>query len=168
MGCDIHMYIEYKGKDSDSFRDFGGRINPGRNYYMFGILSKGVRVVNKDGIEPKGMPEYESLSYSTRNDYQNYISENEGDDCVTPERAAEWVKNGYSTYTDERKVFVSNPDWHSHSWLTRDEYKKALDIYYSHAKAIYNKEPEYEVVLACLNSFEENGYESRIVFWFDN
>jgi hypothetical protein len=42
MGCDIHAYVESKKPDSKTWWGFGGRINPGRNYRMFGKLA-GVR-----------------------------------------------------------------------------------------------------------------------------
>ena len=55
MGCDIHCYIEYKKKNDDHWRSFGGRINPGRNYTLFGVMA-GVRC---DGLlyPLRGFPE---------------------------------------------------------------------------------------------------------------
>ena len=46
MGCDIHLYIEYKNKKvafdgyKDSWHSFGKQINPGRNYAMFALMAK--------------------------------------------------------------------------------------------------------------------------------
>ena len=53
MGCDIHCYIEYKPAGSDDWSDFGGRINPGRNYDLFAKLA-GIR--NYDEITPIAKP----------------------------------------------------------------------------------------------------------------
>jgi len=119
MGCDIHCYIEYKPTGSDSWSDFGGRINPG---WM-------------------------------------YVCEPVGEGCCTPSRAEAWVERGSSRYKDAEKMFVSNPDWHSHSWLTTDEYASVVEG---------TGEPEYEAILAAMRSFEEGGAKARIVFWFDN
>jgi len=173
MGCDIHMYVEYKRSDNDreQFTNFGSRINPGRNYYMFGLLSKGVRSDNENGIEPKGLPPFKTLGYYTITDVSDFIvDENDNDESgyISKERAHEYIKKGYTTYTDESKTRVFASDWHSHTWLTRDEYKKQLEIYYQHPDSQQYKEPEYNVMLAILDSFEEQGFESRVVFWFDN
>jgi len=177
MGCDIHMYVEYKRKnDSDKqFRNFAGRINPGRNYFMFGLLSKGVRSDNEDGIEPKGLPEMDSLGYKTMQDARLYITDNasgEGDEC-TLEQALQWTENGrygrkiYNN-ADGKPTWVDHPDWHSHTWLTSAEYSTAIFKYNSNPQAVKYKEQEYEAILAVLNSLENNGYETRLVFWFDN
>ena len=39
MGADVDMYIQYKKKSDDDkwWWDFGGCIDPTRNYAMFGI-----------------------------------------------------------------------------------------------------------------------------------
>ena len=45
MGCDIHLYIEYKSKKTEfdgydyGWQSFGGRINHGRNYAMFSLMA---------------------------------------------------------------------------------------------------------------------------------
>lgn len=169
MGCDIHMYIEYRRKNqTGSFKSFGGRINPGRNYFMFGLLSKGVRVNHVDGFKPKGMPDFDSLGYESMDDNRLYISESGGEGSVTKETAERLVSKGLSIYTDERNVFVTHPDWHSHSWLTTEEYKSVLDKYNSHPDAYNHKEHEYEAILCAMEKFEEMGFDARIVFWFDS
>lgn len=169
MGCDIHMYVEYKRKEREDFYDFGGRFNPGRNYLMFGVLSKGVRCDLKNGFEVKGMPPYASLAFASRNDYTYYVTDEENNEerWVTRERADGWVDKGYSIYVDEKKHFISNPDWHSHSWLTTNEYEAAIDIYRENDVPTYPI-VEYKAILAAMKSLEEDGFEARIVFWFDN
>jgi hypothetical protein len=65
MGCDIHLYIEYKNKKvefdgyKDNWHDFGKCINPGRNYALFALMAD---VRNYDGqlpviVNPRGMPD---------------------------------------------------------------------------------------------------------------
>jgi hypothetical protein len=170
MGCDIHMYIEYADKNNDDvnrWRDFGKRINPGRNYAMFGILAK-VRSDTAFSFEPKGIPK--NLAYSSASDSRLFICESDDDRHCTPEQAERWVNNGSSKYIDDRHgkpTWVTHPDWHSHSWLTTDEYKQALEFYNKEYATKY-PEPEYQVVLTCLEKFTEMGFDARIVFWFDN
>jgi len=83
MGCDIHLYIEYKSKKTEfdgynpGWQSFGGSINPGRNYAMFGLMAN-VRNCYSDGklpvlVEPRGMPD--DAAYSTAGDTRIYISE---------------------------------------------------------------------------------------------
>ena len=207
MGCDIHLYIEYKSKKTEfdgydsGWQSFGGRINPGRNYAMFGLMAN-VRNCYSDGklpvlVEPRGMPD--DVSYTTMNDNRIYISDDEGEDYVSMETAKRWVKSGSSKFInnkDGNPTWVTQPDWHSHSWLTTSEFESILNKYleletgwhkerveehnkmverqniqpdsWAYAPPSINDEPEYQVVLASLKRFEELGYDARIVFWFDN
>jgi hypothetical protein len=207
MGCDIHLYIEYKSKKprydgrESNWASFGNRINPGRNYAMFGLMAN-VRNCYSDGklpvlVEPRGMPD--DVYYSTADDNRMYISEDECENYVTMETAEGWVKSGSSTFINNKEgkpTWVSNPDWHSHSWLTTSEfenvlnkylelesgwYKERVDTHYKmverlniqpsswmYAPLDMDIEPQYQVVLASLKRFEELGYDARIVFWFDN
>lgn len=210
MGCDIHLYIEYRSKKvehdgvKDSWLDFGGRINPGRNYALFALMA-GVRdYTNKIQlmVPPRGMPE--DPAYTSRNDNQIYISENEfsGERTVTMERAKGWVERGNSQFIfgksgdQDKPIWVTDPDAHTHSWLTTGEFETIFNKYLElesgwHKERIdehnkYIKEndikndswtfdppsmnigPEYQAVLASMKRFEELGYDARIVFWFDN
>jgi len=117
MGCDVHMYVEYKSKksESDYWRGFGNRINPGRNYWMFGLMSKGVRCEFKNSFMPKGMPD--NAGYCSENDNQLYISETgEEDGCCTLENAKRWEQNGCKIiYCNDKPTWVTHPDWHSHT-----------------------------------------------------
>lgn len=168
MGCDTHMYIEYRRKDNEekTWRDFGSRINPGRNYFLFGIISEGVRCETTFNFPPKGMPE--DAAYAARNDNRLYISEHEGDGNTTLQRAQKWVDSGHCKFInggDGKPTWVTHPDWHSHSWLSTAEFEKAMEFYRENG---HGTEPEYEALLASMKRFEELGYESRVVFWFDN
>lgn len=169
MGCDIHMYVEYKRKDQEHYCNFGGRINPGRNYYLFGLLCKGIRSDLNEGLPEKGLPD--KLAWASRSDSQLYITDaGEADDECSRENAERWVANGSSTYTDEEKKSVTHPDWHSHSWVTYEEFKQQYDIFNAKRQeegSTYT-EPEYDALLAALKSFHDEGYDTRIVFWFDN
>lgn len=160
MGCDIHCYIEYREKDSGRWRDFGGRINPGRNYAVFERMA-GVRG-DTAMFEPRGLPE--NISHASQNDSRLYITnDGAGDDECSKENADRWIKSGCSKLVDEK--WVTNPDWHSHSWLTAQELESAVDA----AQDKYGQSAqEYRAIIAAMRCFEELGYVSRVVFWFDN
>jgi hypothetical protein len=169
MGCDIHMYIEYKSKkrEDNSWFNFGGRINPGRNYFMFGILA-GVRCIVEGAFEKKGLPE--NLSFESKNGNYVYIYEDDkSENSCTLETAKSWEKSWGCKiiYTKDNVPYkVENPDWHTHSWLSVDEFEKAMEIYKS--KAEYSIYVKYEAILAAMKKLAEFDNEVRIVFWFDN
>lgn len=218
MGCDIHLYIEYREKNINNdkrksndisldWRSFGGRINPGRNYALFALMAD-VRNFHDQfpvSIPPRGIPS--DIAMSAGNDNKIYITDNPdafvGETTVTMDRAKTLVEDGSSEFvylnsdTDKNVPFwITNPDFHSHSWLTTvefanifDEYLKLESAWYQqrieeHAQMVnkldikpnswmfdpprLNIEPEYQIILASMKRFEELGYESRIVFWFDN
>jgi len=207
MGCDIHLYIEYKSKKTEfdgynpGWQSFGGSINPGRNYAMFALMAD-VRNYYSDGklpvlVERRGMPE--DAGYTATDDNRIYISETKSEDYVSMETANRWVKSGSSKFindNDGNPIWVTNPDAHSHSWLTTSEFESVINKYLEleagwhkvrveeHNKMVKEEniqtdswayappsmvdEPEYQVVLASLKRFEELGYDARIVFWFDN
>lgn len=204
MGCDIHIYIEYRNRkvEFDGYKhnwsSHGGRINPGRNYALFALMSD---VRNYDelpvSISPRGMPD--DAAYHATYDSRMYISEDCGENNVKMERAEAWVTSGSSKFIygkDGNPVWVTNPDWHSHSWLTTSEFENILNKYleletgwhnervkeheqfvkrqnvkpesWAYEPPSMNIEPRYQVVLASMKRFEELGYDARIVFWFDN
>ena len=203
MGCDIHLYIEYKSKDGydPAWQGFGGNINPGRNYAMFALMAD-VRNYYSDGklpvlVERRGMPD--DAGYTATDDNRIYISETKSEDYVSMETANRWVKSGSSKFindNDGNPIWVTNPDAHSHSWLTTSEFESVINKYleleagwhkvrveehnkmvereniqpdsWAYAPPSINNEPEYQVVLASLKRFEELGYDARVVFWFDN
>ena len=189
MGADIHMYIEYtykseiteyekhlsEGIEPDKlrnpyWRDFGGRINPGRNYIMFGILSEGVRYNTPNTFPAKGLPD--DLGWSSRDDAFLYITEKGGEEnTCTMEQALRWTQSGHRKLInsiDGKPTWVEHPDWHSHSWLTTEEYEKALEYYKDDKDNWGNPLIEYEAILAVMKSIESNGGVCRLVFWFDN
>jgi len=207
MGCDIHLYIEYKSKKTafdgynPGWQSFGGSINPGRNYALFSLMAN-VRNYYSDGklpvlVERRGMPDDAGISSLSDNRLLIYDSDEEG--CVRLERAKSWVESGSSKFinnNDGNPIWVTNPDAHSHSWLTTSEFESVLNKYleleagwhkerveehnkmvereniqpdsWAYAPPSINDEPEYQVVLTSLKRFEELGYDARVVFWFDN
>lgn len=173
MGCDVHMYVEYKDKDSEYWHGFGGRINPGRNYGMFAILAK-VRGSYPKSFSPKGIKDL-TLSYHCQDDYYLDISEDgKGDNETTLERALDWNKRYNSELvcgSDGKPYRVEHPDWHSHSWMNIKELTEAYKIYKKEEKKEYGTGSvpvEYKALLDLMKSLEKGGYDTRVVFWFDN
>lgn len=161
MGCDIHCYIEHK--QYDSWWLFGGRINPGRCYYFFTLVA-GVRGDKSECLFPvRGMPS--DADWQTKADNTTYVTELGSDEpySVSKKNAEEWVAAGYSKWVDTDHV--TQPDWHSHSWVTGDEWAKAIKEY---EKSGYKMNAEYYVMREILREFKKQGQECRVVFWFDN
>jgi hypothetical protein len=184
MGCDIHMYLEYTTKKelkeakktgkAPYWRDFAGHINPGRNYDMFGFISQGVRSNHKNGLPPKGLPPFEELGYYSRNDSVCYISDSPSENTVTLETAMRWAESGRLKIIKDRNdkpCWVEHPDWHSHTWLTTKEFETAINRYAKYCSSSeydFGAPIEYMALLSAMKTFEENGYVSRMIVWFDN
>jgi len=176
MGCDIHCYVQYKNKNEGDgwWSDFGGRIPPGRNYAMFGVLA-GVRVhFPPKHFDPKGVLPIEKQSWTVRDDLYLVITEDgKGHHEATLEDAKRWSRESQLIKNEEGKpIRVLHPDWHSHSWMTTEEYEKALKWYKEYAKidGITGGIPfEYKVILRLMKILEKNGKNDvLLVFWFDN
>lgn len=157
MGCDIHCYVEYKRPDWKTWSGFGGRINPGRSYYLFSKMA-GVRSSGEINpvVPPRGFPD--DCAYDATGDHYLFVTETEGERYCTAAQASRYVEHG-SQWKDDGKQFVTHPDHHSHSWLTPDEFAEAI------ADA---SNEEYRAILAAMRSFESQGCAARLVFWFDN
>lgn len=187
MGCDIHMYVEYtnKTRKEEDLKDskppywinFGGRINPGRNYTMFSVLA-GVRGRYKESFVPKGKIPMDEMGWGSRDDAYIYISNEplEGEYSINEEKALEWEKRGYEVIRRNGKpAWVENPDLHSHSWMSPEELERAFEIYRVKATEEWGGEEEirvpleYQALLSAMKVLEGDGEnEVRIVFWFDN
>jgi hypothetical protein len=205
MGCDIHLYIEYKSKKTEfdgynpGWQSYGNRINPGRNYAIFSLMAD-VRNYGDEKlpvlVKRRGMPD--DAGYTATDDNRIYISDVPSSRYVSMETAKSWVNSGSKFINDKEgnPMWVTDPDAHSHSWLTTSEFESILNKYlelqsvwhkkrveehnkmvkeeniqpdsWAYAPPSSNDEPEYQVVLTILKRFEELGYDARIVFWFDN
>lgn len=163
MGCDIHCYLEYKRPGSEHWSSFGGRIKPGRNYDFFARLA-GVR--NSIGVEPilplRGFPK--DAGWAAKGDNYLFIVDDDdrdgaGEGSCARSLAERWVREGSSEYSECRR-YVTHPDWHSHSWVPADAFEQAIPI--------GERSPVHSAILAALRSFESDGFEARVVFWFDN
>jgi hypothetical protein len=181
MGCDIHMYPEYRRRGSDWWDGFTGRWHPGRDYALFGFLA-GVRDDGPPVARPRGFPT--DAGYRAKEDYILYVTPDEesanrwridGDDAIPRERAERWI--GYNSsrwiegpHAEPRNGLVgkiSDPDAHTATWLSLEEFRQAVRL--REEKYVpYPVASEYRALLAALESLERDGHETRVVFWFDN
>ena len=167
MGCDIHTYLEYatwtKQDGAPYWVSWGGRNNLGRDYQMFALLSDGVRGSYTHSRPAKGLPE--GLAYETRADAFMCVTENDdwadSDGYCTVASARSWGNPGAKDGD-----YIDHPDWHSHSWLTPDEYAQVLGRYMTEFSG--SPSIEYEVTLVLMRALEERGAQVRLVYWFDN
>lgn len=171
MGCDIHLFIEVKRKSSKHWFGFGGQFQLTRNYWMFGILAKGVRTEPAHSYEPRQIP-IDSASGAVE-ELMLYINdENPEHKYETTENAMEReLKSRAFVWRDEtgKPTHVSDVDIHHHSWLTMDEYAKAIEWFNEDAKEENFTCPvDYVAVLSAMKTFSEQGYDCRVVFGFDN
>lgn len=60
-------------------------------------------------------------------------------------------------------VAESSNEYHNHSWLSYKEYKTILNQTEMEEIPI-----EYSLLLKMMKFLEKSGYETRLVFWFDN
>ena len=168
MGCDIHLYVEYR-RASDGYpgwNGFGGRINPGRHYGIFAKLCD-VRNWDDSGIipidQPRGLPA--DITWAADGDNKLFITDTPDESgCCTKDQADRWIASCSSVKVGNN--YVTHPDWHSHSWCTAKE----LDEVLMDPKIQFNPdhEPEWIALNDLLKSFVRQGRETRIVFWFDN
>lgn len=198
MGCDIHAFIEYADfvdKNGDPFWScFGGRYNPGRDYTMFGVLA-GVRDDRFQLFEPRGLPDGKR-SYQVEDYMTIWISDeragNDSSKAVTLATAQKWVDQGGQFVFDggDTPWRVTNPCLHSHSWLTLDEFRHALNYYTLGGKAAeVDVDPNdrqvviqavaalhgghrygvgWGAMLTAMEYFEAQGHQSRLIFCFDS
>lgn len=158
MGCDIHCYIEHRAKGFERWDDFGIRINPGRNYWMFGFMA-GVRCEDFPHIIPRGFPE--DAAYAAFDDEAIYINDGQIEDTksedgsfyYSPKHAQECVAKGYCRYIERngKQSWVSNSDHHTHSWLNADEFELCI--------AAYLKQCGFQINTLRLMTPEANGAE---------
>ena len=173
MGCDIHMYVEFQSakKDYKYWESFGGRINPGRNYVLFGKIA-GVRG-GRELFAPRGLPK--DLGFYSQEDSRFFIVDepDESGEYVTLEQAKKYEQYGSTIIEQNGKpTWVTHPDWHGHTWLTPDE----LSECYVAAVDQLNREwgpgsdlcDEYHALLAAMRCLESRNNSVRVVIWFDN
>ena len=171
MGCDIHLFIQYKKKETTSWRAHArSALELPRNYRMFGCLARGVRCdIPGASNDAKGIPT--DLNDGWTEDELTYVVDEDGpgDTCVPNAKAEEWVAKGSSIWWRGNFLKrITRPDWHTHSWLTLPEYLEACILYCQDTNDIIDLPVEYYVIKKILKAYTKKGYDARVVFWFDN
>jgi len=103
--------------------------------------------------------------------------------AVTETEAEKWVMDGVSEFIDdvEHRIFsegkvssrrVSNPDWHTASWLTLPEIEESLEYFDLALNRVDCKDDlfAFTIVVDTMRYIEKSRGEgrTRLVFWFDN
>jgi hypothetical protein len=169
MGADVHCFIEF-GKNED-FPDCFSKVHFNRDYTLFGVMA-GVRNEDLVLFHPKGLPK--KISWRAESEYYLFVDKDSkpgehlcDEHSCTKQRADEWIEQGLSTYKVKNTSFVTNPDWHSTSWLTTEEFAKVLNkLEYLHVHLDYPNSitPTLKATLAAMRELPN----ARLVFWFDN
>jgi hypothetical protein len=172
-----------------------GEIRVLRDYDLFDALAYGrsgrVRDGREDGkrplIFPRGIPpgvtqaisqryyhvvedpEYSTDRYDPRNRWIGTLPP------VAREKALEWVAQGFAQWAPtERNARgelawdrISNPNWHTASWLNLQEILMALEHF---GIDVTRTSFEFQLVLQVMNLLETKygPGRTRMVFWFDN
>jgi hypothetical protein len=161
MGCDIHGYVEERS--GDSWWLFSGRLSLGRDYRMFGLLA-GVREGGPPIVAPRGFPL--DASYGLKDEFHLHVTESAcgwgGCRVTTLKNADAWVKQGLSRYVTDDARSVTDPDWHTPSWLTLEELLWAISKYEGVAGERLSQ--GWLAVAGMMRHLPG----SRFVFWFDN
>jgi hypothetical protein len=179
MGCDIHAYIEYRDPKTKEIPNtpktwccWGRRYYVWRNYMMFGLLA-GVRGQAEPVVEPRGIPD--GLSWEVMEDATLKIVEDGADlddNEVHREQANKWLESRYSkpfTQGCWGGEYITDPDWHSFTWLTSEELLEALKRYETLNNDGYQSRPTmYYALLGTMKALEAEGFETRLVLWVDN
>lgn len=169
MGCDIHTFVEWTRSSEDdsklywwTFTSNGGS----RDYTMFGLLAN----VRGSGCiyPPRGLPS--DMGYEAKHYFHKFVTDSPDDSgrYCSPGDAERWVAAGYSQWVDDEHRWVTDPDIHSCSWLTADEFAVVLSTYMTDHSGPHHYSPEWDVMLAAMRKFEELGCRARLVFGFDN
>ena len=171
MGCDIHCYIETQRYPNARepwwpFNYYG--LNPGRDYKMFTLLADVRSYGELEAVYPqRGLPV--DLSWNVRSENRLFVCDDpDSEGCTDRATASKWVRSGYSKWDDDERNWVTNPDWHSHSWLTTQELENVINTYIAIKDDYRHVDPGYKAVLAAMKAFEDANEPARLVFWFDN
>ena len=166
------MYVDHspkgrRGEEGRYWQSFGGRINPGRNYNIFGMIA-GVRSNDEPMFPVRGEPE--NMSFLAAWDAYLYVTDgDEGEGSCTRKNAESWITAGYATGvydTSGKLTKVSHPDWHSQTWLTSEEFGQLLD---SARKKHVGFGIQWDALRAAMKALEDGGdNDVRVVIWFDN
>ena len=185
MGCDIHLRVERRRRKKSYPNERNEWYNVGflgefrcRIYGMFARMAN-VRAYGdnyKVQFEPRGLPN-DIIDWATRNSFYLYVTDDKaaadwGERYCLKEMAEKWVELGCSKWVDEDHRTVTDPDLHSHSWLTTQELRQCCEDCFKQEDGTMKPYADYVEWLGLVSlceGIESTGeYECRVVFAFDN
>ncbi len=185
MGCDIHLRVERRRRKKSYPNERNEWYNVGflgefrcRIYGMFARMAN-VRAYGdyyKVQFEPRGLPN-DIIDWATRNSFYLYVTDDKaaadwGERYCLKEMAEKWVELGCSKWVDENHLTITDPDLHSHSWLTTQELRQCFDDCFKQEDETMKPYADYVEWLGLVSlceGIESTGeYECRVVFAFDN
>ena len=197
MGCDIHLYVEYRLKEARKIivreaeydesgnktqdelfyteerewisYQFGKRWSD-RIYGIFAILADVRNYGNKAHLELRGFPD--DATYIVKNKhYLMVVSDAEykrvNYRCCSESDATCW---GGERFTISGREYIEDPDYHSANWCTTKEMRDVIDTLFKKEDGTYEGDYiEWLGLIGTMEGIESSGeYECRAVFWFDN
>ena len=173
MGTGIHGFVEFRNKEKNEkeWHSFSyDELFLRRDYVMFYILAR-VRSHAPHSFKPKGKIPVDEISDCVKEARMFYIEDDIRYSSLrscTLEDALEYKKKyGCRIYKRDKKPYlVDDPDYHTDSWLSFSEYEQALKYYTDYTK----KKPfvDYVAVYEIMKVYENENYETRFVYFFDN
>jgi len=158
--------VEFEG-------EFSSRI-----YGMFARMAK-VRDYGgeyKVQFEPRGLPN-DITDWRSRESFFCTVTDDKEasewlDHHCLKEQAERWVERGYSEWVGEDHREITDPNLHSHSWLTTQELRQCFDDCFKQQDGTYKPFSDYVEWLGLVSlceGIESDGiHECRVVFAFDN
>lgn len=171
MGCQIHLRVEKRIKGQNRWTSAGFYGEFCDQYYLMYEMMAGVRVSKNKIFEPRGLPN--DICCDTAETFYNIVTEdnilaNFVGGFVLRKDAERWVEKGLSTWENEKKRRVSDPDLHTHSWLTTQELRKCYDEL-PHNKLTILLDSNWLGLVSLCEGIESTGrFECRVVFAFDS
>jgi hypothetical protein len=164
VGTDIYAFIDWETEDENGkeFVDcFARHVYLGRSYDLFGLLA-GIRG-GTAVYPPRGLPK--QVSFHVLHEYTYVVTDKRMPYVVAyPEEAAGYVDKGIAVWWDETHTRVTNPDWHTPSWLNTSELIEIQSRFVA-----LNKHPYLllEAVIASMRVLDDGqDGSSRFIFWF--
>lgn len=179
MGTDIHAFVEVVGEEAVSLTE--GEFYIGRDYHLFGALA-GIRTAEPPLVPVRGIPQDPSrdvagwyYQVAVEPDEVPRLRESGGTfgPCgfVTLQDAEVYVSRGCSHWRlplpePPIRRQISNPEWHSPTWLWFEEIQQVLAYRGLDVKSI---NPFFAAMYDAMLSLHRGLQTERVrlVFWFD-
>ena len=180
MGCDIHLRVEKRRVKTNSLNErnewrgvgFYGEFSD-RIYGMFARMANVRDSWGYKMFEARGLPK--DIAWPATEAFYLKVTENEeaavwSDRHCLKKDAERWVEEGYSEWVDDKHTMVTDPDLHSHSWLTAEELRKCFDDCFKDEDGTYKGDyVDWLGLVSFCEGIESTGeFDCRVVFAFDN